>query len=673
MMAPVSESSRGCKAAGTGRAEKLRAVLQRPQSERAGWRGNGCLADASPRSAPGALSVGLSDLAPSFAMRPRGTFESRAAPEQEVLRDFARIFLASERRLFVMARGMVSMRSLQQGSGASFPTPRVGASAGDLDANVLRNARKAFCEALTQRLGAAGAPALDEEALDRLGTHVATAMSASVGVDFALGAGLLPTLLQPLYVLVILDGCGLEPLQARMLVYGFVAGHMGHVTSNDPDSKCTPFCACLMSPDLLTGTEEHVASPSWTWEYSVRKVSTTTIREAAERDAQLLRDMVKMGRWADKWTSEDAPNVGKPPVALASSQITNAKEEAISDMKPSAAPSGIVACAPDNSHPPQKQLTHHSAGASAHAEPAMPLPAAAVQPPKTEGPVVESQVRPAASKPLLATRMGASPPAGTSFGSFMRQPFWMQGRDAHRRNDSDEASRAPPGVLRDLSPQLAVSSSGHFISTAAPLVDAARDFARTCLTNRRRVFVMARGMVSMRPLHLAARAGAGDSEIQTRTQAQDALSDAVGQWLEATGTAAGQETLHRLRDGAILAMSSSVGMDFSQHAGLLPMFLQPMFVLMVLGGFGEVPLRAHVLAYGFVAGKLEQMSGGHPESRSTSFVARLASPDLLAATVDGRRDWEWEYAVRKVRSSTIREAAERDAQRLREAVSLGAW
>lgn len=121
-------------------------------------------------------------------------------------------------------------------------------------------------------------------------------------------------------------------------------------------------------------------------------------------------------------------------------------------------------------------------------------------------------------------------------------------------------------------------------------------------------------------------------------------------------------------------MSGSIGVEFSQHVGLLPMFMQPMFVLLILGGSGDVPIQMRMLTYGFVASSLAQTSEGRPDSKSSQFCARLASPDLLKADVgDAGKCWEWDYSVYRVKAATIKEAVERDGARLREAISCGRW
>lgn len=275
--------------------------------------------------------------------------------------------------------------------------------------------------------------------------------------------------------------------------------------------------------------------------------------------------------------------------------------------------------------------------------------------------------------PSQAARPKSTQPSTNVF-QFLSQVSW--GSALLQRVQSVDAV----GPLRELSAQLVARPHGHFMSSVAPGPEALRDFARVFLSRgqSRKVYIMARGMVSLRPLQLSAGLGTaavGELPEGIAAKAQMLFIDALSQWLLSVGAPpVPTEEQHPLCEAVAAAMSGSVGIDFSQHAGLLPTFMQPMFVLLILGGSREVLPQMRLLTYGFVAGCCSQVSAGSPESKHTPFCARLTSPDLLAADV-GTADscWEWEYNVYRVRTTNIREAAERDAARLRAAIGSGKW
>lgn len=275
--------------------------------------------------------------------------------------------------------------------------------------------------------------------------------------------------------------------------------------------------------------------------------------------------------------------------------------------------------------------------------------------------------------PSQAAKPKLTQPSANVF-QFLSQVSW--GQALRQRVQSADVV----GPLRELSAQLVARPHGHFMSTLAPGPEALRDFARVFLSRgqSRKVYIMARGMVSLRPLQLSAGLGTaavGELHEGMVGEAQTLFIDALTQWLLSVGAPlVPSEEQQRLCGAAAAAMSGSVGIDFSQHVGLLPTFMQPMFVLLILGGSREVLPQMRLLTYGFVAGSCTQVSAGSPESKNTPFCARLTSPDLLSAdVVTAGSCWEWEYSVYRVRTTNIREAAERDAACLREAISSGRW
>merc|ERR1719291_82162 len=110
------------------------------------------------------------------------------------------------------------------------------------------------------------------------------------------------------------------------------------------------------------------------------------------------------------------------------------------------------------------------------------------------------------------------------------------------------------------------------------------------------------------------------------------------------------ELLETLALRAIASMTVNVGIDFAVQMKLMPMFLQPAFLIVLLGE----PLQARAATYGFVAERPQQICGDRPESKRTPFCVRLLSPDLLA--VSGEEDcknWEVQYSAMEVHTSTI--------------------
>eukprot|EP00434_Breviolum_minutum_P030567 symbB.v1.2.027028.t1/scaffold2740.1/size71859/5 len=84
-------------------------------------------------------------------------------------------------------------------------------------------------------------------------------------------------------------------LSARAATYGFVAELPKHIYGDRPESKRTPFCVRLLSPDLISAED----TKSWEVEYSLREIRTATIRQAVETDMEGLRKSVSTGRWDD--------------------------------------------------------------------------------------------------------------------------------------------------------------------------------------------------------------------------------------------------------------------------------------------------------------------------------------------------------------------------------------
>merc|ERR1719443_2379922 len=82
------------------------------------------------------------------------------------------------------------------------------------------------------------------------------ALTVNIGVDFALHNDLMPTFLQPVFVIVVQS---LEDV--RVLTYGFVAQTPDQVVGDRPDSKRTPFSVRLITDNLLA---PHAGEPGLT-------------------------------------------------------------------------------------------------------------------------------------------------------------------------------------------------------------------------------------------------------------------------------------------------------------------------------------------------------------------------------------------------------------------------
>lgn len=221
----------------------------------------------------------------ALAAAPKGRFQSLLPPIEEGRRDFARIFFADQRKIFFISRGMPSMRPLQ---------PTVGPSAahiGDLTPQVIERAEALFCESLTKQMSAQeGGIVPDKSLVENLMTRAMVAMSVNVGVDFALHMKLMPTFLQPLFVIIMLG----DPLEARAATYGFVASTPRQVIGDRPEAKRTPFCVRLLSPNLL---EREMDSKACEVEYRVKELQASSIRQVAESEVPDMRAAIASNRW----------------------------------------------------------------------------------------------------------------------------------------------------------------------------------------------------------------------------------------------------------------------------------------------------------------------------------------------------------------------------------------
>lgn len=217
-----------------------------------------------------------------------GRFHSALPPSAEGRRDFARIFFASERKIFVFASGMMSMKPIQPSTGPS------SAHIGDMSEQVVERAVALFHDSLKAQLAQAfGGQGLEEGLLETLTTRAIDSMTVNIAIDFAVKMNLMPTFLQPAFLIVLLG----EPLQARAATYGFVAQKPMQIQGDRPESKRTPFCVRLLSPNLLASDLGQDSSNNWEVEYSAMGVQTSTITQAVEMDMAKIREAVKTSTW----------------------------------------------------------------------------------------------------------------------------------------------------------------------------------------------------------------------------------------------------------------------------------------------------------------------------------------------------------------------------------------
>lgn len=225
------------------------------------------------------------DTSAAFKGRQTGRFITALPPVDEGRRDFARIFFANERKIFIAAPGMPSMRPLQ---------PTIGPSSshiGDLSEAVVERAASLFNDELTKKLQEISGTAPEPALVERLCTHAVLAMSVNVGLGFTGHMQLLHTFLQPFFLVVLLG----TPLEARVATYGFVAERPNQILGDRPESKRTKFCVRLLSPDLL---QDEVDTANWEVEYRLKTVNTASIQQAVESlDMAAVRESTHSGRW----------------------------------------------------------------------------------------------------------------------------------------------------------------------------------------------------------------------------------------------------------------------------------------------------------------------------------------------------------------------------------------
>mmetsp|Transcript_139311 Transcript_139311/g.277824 ORF Transcript_139311/g.277824 Transcript_139311/m.277824 type:complete len:255 (-) Transcript_139311:70-834(-) len=228
-------------------------------------------------------------LSARLAATSKGKFQSALPPDGEGRRDFARIFFANHRKIWFIAKGMPSMRPLQPTTGPS------SAHIGDLSEQVVERAELLFSEILSAQLAqvCGGAPPSENLDVNNLRSRAMAAMTVNVGVDFAMHMNLMPTFLQPLFLIVILG----DMAEARAATYGFIAATPQQIEGKCPESKRTPFCVRLLSPNLLANDENGSGVKKWEVDYSVREVRCASIMQAAQMDEPKMREAIASATW----------------------------------------------------------------------------------------------------------------------------------------------------------------------------------------------------------------------------------------------------------------------------------------------------------------------------------------------------------------------------------------
>lgn len=212
-----------------------------------------------------------------LASQPRGSYHFDVRPGQEACRDFARIFGMAEHepKLFMMCPGLEIPKPLRSTS----------AFAGDLNAEVITDAMRECRQHVEAILAASSdgcaAQCLTNEVFER----IAALASTATGLAFAEERGVLRCFLQPIYVIL----CMGNPLQIRILTYGYVAESAEEVMGERPSRKWTPFLARLLSPEVSQETDGDIL-------YEVRMGQSGSTAECMALDAELLKEAVDSGQ-----------------------------------------------------------------------------------------------------------------------------------------------------------------------------------------------------------------------------------------------------------------------------------------------------------------------------------------------------------------------------------------
>merc|ERR1740121_2611667 len=104
---------------------------------------------------------------------------------------------------------------------------------------------------------------------------------------------LMPTFLQPAFVVAVVG----QPLQAKTATYGFIAERPDQISGDRPESKRTPFCVRLTSPDLLAAESDADVANNWEVDYNAFEMCTASITQAIEMDMPKVREAIQTSCW----------------------------------------------------------------------------------------------------------------------------------------------------------------------------------------------------------------------------------------------------------------------------------------------------------------------------------------------------------------------------------------
>lgn len=222
-----------------------------------------------------------------------------------------------------------------------------------------------------------------------------------------------------------------------------------------------------------------------------------------------------------------------------------------------------------------------------------------------------------------------------------------------------------------LPPMVQATPCGHFESTSAGSDEGRRDFARIFFANERKIFAMFGDFQGPKPIQVTAQPSSthvGDLSSTVVEKAALIFAERLGAVFESAAIMK-PPNLEDLVDQIMAQTTVNVGIDFASQMALVPMFLQPVFVVM---GLGE-PLQVRVLTYGFFAEKPQQVVGDRPDSKRSPFVVRLCSPVVGSSQASPGGKVTISYRAWPVQAATTGQVVSDDAEMLRKAISMGSW
>jgi len=230
-----------------------------------------------------------------------------------------------------------------------------------------------------------------------------------------------------------------------------------------------------------------------------------------------------------------------------------------------------------------------------------------------------------------------------------------------QRTPVSDAVDFSPIAIPSLPGKLACKPKDKYDTAPQANLDARRDFARL-ISKDPQVFLMCPSFSVPQPLCSPDGASGDWSD-----EAVDVVIRKFQAQVQATLQSVGEPELPDHVFHEIISYAAvGRGIDFATQQDLLPIFLQPSYIIVC---FGE-PWQVRLLAYGYVAGKPLDISGDRPANKSTPFLARLVSPEL-ALQADSSRDTTYEAS--NARSTSMVECMASDSALLHEVVASCRW